>query len=215
MQRVLKEVHKYMSRYERNNQTMSIKNIKRVISVILILVTVLLSTCTILEFYNLFLIYSWPMTLLIVIFNMCILSLLIISFISLSKKEITIIKVILLVVVFLISAVFSFYYIIFSSMLGNEPYYFSQSPSGNNKLIVMEGGFIDALYIAHPIKYNFFYKRQDNGYASRYDCWGGADVTVQWKDENNAIVKIDFGSPYSEEENDGNNVDDLINVKFD
>lgn len=102
-------------------------------------------------------------------------------------------------------------YIMFFSSIGGDVVYRSSSPSGKNSLIVFEGGFIDAYYNAYPVKCSFFYKLQNNGFVSKHDHWGGAEIKVDWISEKEAHVKIDVGDFM---ENDGSNKDDIIIVTF-
>jgi len=69
-------------------------------------------------------------------------------------------------------------------------YYTSLSPSGRNKVVVFEGGFIDAVYTAYPIQNGIFYYGEDNGSISKHDFWGGANIEVDWVSEDLAFVKI-------------------------
>ncbi len=86
----------------------------------------------------------------------------------------------------------------------------AHSPSGKNALVVFEGGFIDATYEAYPIKCNFLYQIQNNGYVSNHDDWGGSDITITWENDNKAIVKVnsDFHP------NEGSNINNEIVVTF-
>lgn len=102
------------------------------------------------------------------------------------------------------------YIMLFNKISGNV-YYEEISPSGKNKVIVFEGGFIDASYYAYPKFMGIFYKYQDNGYVSKHDYWGGAEIEVEWKLDDLAYVKIKIEgfSP-----NEGSNKNDIIIVSF-
>jgi hypothetical protein len=89
------------------------------------------------------------------------------------------------------------------------------SPSGDNEIVILEGGFIDAYYYAYPVKYKWFYQSQKNGFVSKHDNWGEAKIEseVEWIDKNTAIVTIiiiGFDIP-----NSGTNPNDKILVTFD
>ena len=63
------------------------------------------------------------------------------------------------------------------------------SPDGKRQVLVMDRGFIDALYTAHPVKLRYFYQEQDNGYAAPHDFTGG-DIQVTWGSDTTAIVTV-------------------------
>jgi hypothetical protein len=66
------------------------------------------------------------------------------------------------------------------------------SPSGGHRLVIIESGFIDAHYEAHPMINRFMYKEQDNGFLSYHDYWG--DITapdVIWVSDTEAHVVLD------------------------
>lgn len=103
-------------------------------------------------------------------------------------------------------------YIILFNEVSGSAYYEETSPSGKNKVIIFESSFIDASYYAYPKFMGIFYKNQDNGYVSKHDFWGGAEIEVEWKSDNLAYVKIKIEgfSP-----NEGSNKNDIIIVSFD
>ena len=84
------------------------------------------------------------------------------------------------------------------------------SPSKKNTLVVVEGGYLDAVYMAYPVKGYLFYHIQDNGYVSNHDDWGGSEFTVTWDHEDRAIVK--FHSNFTP--NEGSNKNNEIVVQF-
>ena len=102
--------------------------------------------------------------------------------------------------------------LLFSSIGVSTKYFESVSPNGKNSLVVFEGGYIDAVYTAYPVKYRFFYQRQDNGFVSRHDFSFGAGIEVEWVSNNEAHVKVIIEGF---EIRNGGNEDDTIIVTFD
>ena len=82
----------------------------------------------------------------------------------------------------------------------------NSSPSGENTLIVLEGGFIDAIYKAYPVKYLIFYQVQNNGFVSNHDDWGASKITVTWENDKKAIVKIHSGFHPIQKSNSNNEI---------
>lgn len=97
-------------------------------------------------------------------------------------------------------------------MTSGNVYYEEASPTGKNKVIVFEDGFIDKEYHAYPKVLGIFYRLEDNGYVSKHDLWGGADIEIDWKTDDLAYVKIKTEDFYP---NPGSNDDDIIIVSFD
>ena len=95
--------------------------------------------------------------------------------------------------------------------ISDDMYYESHSPSGKNQVVVLEGGFIDAIYSAYPKVAGFMYQSQDNGHVSKHDCWGGAKIEVEWESDDIAIVKV---ITEGHQPNSGSNKDDIIIVSF-
>jgi len=96
-----------------------------------------------------------------------------------------------------IIAVVSMPFIMFLLSSDRTVCYTESSPFGKNKIVVFESGFIDAVYMAYPVKYGIFYQKQDNGYITKHDFWGGANIEVEWISENEACVKVitDYMNP--------------------
>jgi hypothetical protein len=125
-----------------------------------------------------------------------------------SKKWPRVIVVLISVIILAISIP----YLLLFSLLSGNACFDSVSPSGKNRLVVLEGGFIDMSYKAYPRVLSIFYKYQDNGFVQKHDFWGGAEFLVDWVSDNYASVIVitgDFDAV------SGSNKDDIIIVTFD
>ncbi len=102
--------------------------------------------------------------------------------------------IILLLVCGLLSLVFVnvFFYGAFLLRIGNAAQYVYASPNGENRVLVIEGGFIDATVHAYPL-HGIFYREQDNGELSYHDLWStheGRLIEVEWVSNQEAIVRM-------------------------
>lgn len=101
-----------------------------------------------------------------------------------------------------------------TSTLAYHTHFIYESPGGKNTLVIIEGGFIDAVVWAYPLD-GSFYEKQDNGFLSYHDLGSVASeegIRVQWVSEDMAIVTVAH-SNYQPNEN--SNTDDRIVVVFD
>ena len=96
--------------------------------------------------------------------------------------------------------------------LENEEIKRFTSPAGKNQVVILQGGFIDAVYYAYPVEFKWFYKEQENGYVSKHDDWGGAEISIDWVNDNKAIVRVISEFAIA---NEGTNPNDEIVVEFD
>lgn len=159
--------------------------------------------------YNFRLIYRFIDT----IYFFCFLASIIIwlvIFIKYSKKF-KVLKIIIISIVIVLSVLTFTVKSLYSFLIYGDIVKTFSSPSNKNTLVVLDCGFIDAVYEAYPIKGHLFYQIQDNGFVSNEDDWGGSDITVTWENENKAIVKIhtDAIPP-----NEGSNKNNEIVVNF-
>lgn len=157
--------------------------------------------------FNIRLIYHFVDTIFFICFFVSIIIWLVILIKRLNKhKVLKIIAIIFVVVLSIVSLGVKLLYSCFDSDVAK----IDRSPSEKNALVVIEGGFIDAVYEAYPVKGYLFYQLQDNGYVSNHDDWGGSEITVTWENENKAIVTIhsDFYP------NEGSNIHNEIVVQF-
>ena len=101
----------------------------------------------------------------------------------------------------------------FAAALGHSEHYIFISPSGQNRLVVIEGGYIDAVIHAYPI-HGMLYQWQDNGYLSYHDIfstWKGRLIQVEWISDVEAIVSLDYKNYML---NQGSNENHQIYVSF-
>lgn len=116
---------------------------------------------------------------------------------------------VVLAVIFVFTiAPFSMFVIVTSSRVRMTSY----SPDGENKLVVLEGGYLDATYNAYPVKFKWFYQRQNNGSVSNRDDWGGSEIEIEWISNDKAVVRILSGA---NSQNGNSNAGNEIIVTFD
>ena len=117
---------------------------------------------------------------------------------------------IIVVAIPLLFLMISIPYVMLFSIISEKKYYEEVSPSGKNTVVVFESGFIDKSYSAYPKK-GIFYQYQKNGYVSKHDFWGGANIEIEWESNNLALVKVGIGNFPP---NKGSNENDIIIVSF-
>jgi len=83
------------------------------------------------------------------------------------------------------------YVLLLAAALGTDRAIICQSPDGGNRLVVLEGGFIDTVYHAYPVRFGIFYERQNDERVTRHDFWGQAEIDIEWG-KNEARVYILF-----------------------
>ena len=112
-------------------------------------------------------------------FAVCFVTVLIWSFLIVRyKAKKTWVKITAAAICILLCIVMLPYMVLFNA-LSEKLYYEESSPSGKNSVVVMKGGFLDAVYYAYPKVAGMFYKPQDNGHVSKHDLWGGADIEIE------------------------------------
>lgn len=175
--------------------------------IFLIISLLFVSAITLLCILNLTPIFKWLLLVLsfAIFLFVVIWCILIAKYLFKSKKLAVAVSIIL--VSSLLAYGFIFYGLFSISLMQGEVLIKATSPSGNNTVVVLEGGFIDAIYTAYPLKFRFFYQKQDNGFVSNHDDWGGAKVEVEWLSDNKAKVKILSGSGIpNKDSNEDNNI---------
>ena len=96
----------------------------------------------------------------------------------------------LLILLFLILINFFGIFIVSLILMFNPKYKIYNSYLNNNKIIVLDDSFIISCYSAYPVKYNFFYQKENNGFLAYDDFWGNFEhVEVEWS-KKEAIIKI-------------------------
>lgn len=96
------------------------------------------------------------------------------------------------------------------------PLFVESSPNGQNRVVVMRGGWMEtSFYYAYSL-YGIFYKEQDNGSLGYVDYAGitREHLQVEWISDDEAVVSIDLGKEKYQEFDD-NNEDGVIRVLFD
>jgi|GEM_PF-6910051 len=165
--------------------------------VLLIVIVFLMGSKILLEVYQLRFINSLINYVLVGLIIMALI-IWVIIFIKYKTKKLWLVK--LIMVIFISITLISAPYIMAMLYFEDEVHHISQSPSGRNRVVVFEGGYIAAIYTAYPIKYDIFYQKQDNGHVFKNDFWGGADIEVEWRTEDIAFVKIITGDVTSDKE---------------
>lgn len=147
--------------------------------------------------FNLEFIYSWINKVSFVLFVLCVITLIIV--IKNSIKLHIVLKTIIIIFI-LYGCIIN---ILFESNQVNK---IETSPSGKNTVVVLEGGFVDAIYYAYPVKAKIFYQKQNNGYVSKIDDWGGAEAAIVWLNEDKAVVTINSGFQPTDDSNKNNEI---------
>jgi Ca2+/Na+ antiporter len=105
-----------------------------------------------------------------------------------------------LLILLLIAILYVFYiFYIFASLFETREYEVFTSPDGKNQIIAIEGGFLDAVYTAYPVKNDIFYFKNNDSIVKRHDHWGGAKKEIEWKDSSAVVYFILEGNERSDE----------------